>query len=203
MTRHKMLMTLVAATLLSLPASAARQATDEKLQITALAVNMSNVGTGATAMVEFDIERWTTPEERAKLIDVMTEKGSDALLEALRAMPSHGRMRFPAWEGPDPLNARLGWDLRYASQTAQPDGGRRIVLALDRYIGFWEAVNRPRTMDYPFTVVEMHIDRNGEGEGKLSVATKINFDKRRNVIELETYASEPVRLQSVRVTPKT
>jgi hypothetical protein len=203
MTRHKMLMTLVAATLLSLPASAARQATDEKLQITALAVNMSNVGTGATAMVEFDIERWTTPEERAKLIDVMTEKGSDALLEALRAMPSHGRMRFPAWEGPDPLNARLGWDLRYASQTPEPDGGRHIVLALDRYIGFWEAVNRPRTIDYPFTLVEMHVDRNGEGEGKLSVATKINFDKRRNVIELETYASEPVRLQSVRVTPKT
>jgi hypothetical protein len=202
-TRHRMLMTLVAATLLSFPGLAARQATDEKLQITALAVNMSNIGTGATAMVEFDIERWTTPEERVKLIDVMIEKGSDALLDALRAMPSHGRMRFPAWQGPDPLNARLGWDLRYASQTLEPDGSRRIVLALDRYIGFWEAVNRPRTIDYPFTLVEMHVDRNGEGEGKLSVATKINFDKRKNVIELETYASEPVRLQGVRVTPKT
>lgn len=49
----------------------------------------------------------------------------------------------------------------------------------------------------------MHVDRNGKGEEKLSIATKINFDKEHNTIELETYASEPVRLQNVRVTPKT
>ena len=34
---------------------------DEKLHITAWAVNMSNIGTGATAMVDFTIERWTRP----------------------------------------------------------------------------------------------------------------------------------------------
>lgn len=207
MTRHMMMTTLVVAALLTVPKATAMrtaaQTSDEKLQITALAVNMSNIGTGGTAMVEFDIERWSTPEERAKLIQIMLDKGSDALLEALRKMPSHGRMRFPSWQGPDPLNLSLGWDLRYASQRPEPDGGRRIALALDRYIGFWEAVNRPRTIDYPFTLVEMHVDKNGEGEGKLSIATKINFDKEKNVIELETYASEPVRLQSVRVSPKT
>ena len=43
----------------------------------------------------------------------------------------------------------------------------------------------------------------GEGEGKLSVATKINFDKKKNVNELETYASEPVRWQNVKVQRKT
>ena len=169
---------------------------DEKLHITAWAVNMSNIGTGATAMVDFTIERWTRPEERAQLIATMLEEGQDGLLQALQRMPSHGRMRFPSWQGPDPFNARLGWDIRYTAQEPLPDGGRRIVMALDRYLTFWEARERPRTIDYPFTLIEMRVDKDGDGEGKLSIATKINFDKKVNVIELETFAREPVRLQN-------
>ena len=33
----------------------------------------------------------------------------------------------------------------------------------------------------------------------MAVATKINFDKKKNEIELENYASEPVRLNEVKV----
>jgi hypothetical protein len=193
----------VAATALTAVPSAIPQANTEKLEITAWAVNMSNIGTGTTATVDFAIDRWSTPEERELLVTTMVEQGQDALLRALQKMPSHGRMRFPAWRGRDPLNARLGWDLRYTWQTPLPEGGRRIVMALDRYISFWEARNRPRSIDYPFTLIEMRIRPNGEGEGKMSVATKINFDRTGKVIELENYASEPVRLQNVRVTAKT
>jgi hypothetical protein len=176
---------------------------DEKLHISAWAVNMSNVGTGATAMVDFTVERWTRPEERAQLIATMLEQGQEGLLRALKKMPSHGRMWFPSWQGPDPFNARLGWDIRYTAQEPLPEGGRRIVMALDRYLTFWEVRERPRTIDYPFTVIEMRLNRDGEGEGKLSVATRIRFDKEKNVIELETYASEPVRLQKVKAQRKT
>jgi hypothetical protein len=154
-------------------------------------------------MVDFTIERWTRPEERAQLIATMLEQGQDGLLRALQKMPSHGRMRFPSWQGPDPFNASLGWDIRYTAQEPLPDGGRRIMMALDRYLTFWEARERPRTIDYPFTLIEMRMNRDGEGEGKLSIATKITFDKKKNVIELETYASEPVRLQNVKVQPRT
>jgi hypothetical protein len=184
-------------------APAVTQTHGEKVHITAFAVNMSNIGTGSTADVEFDIERWSTDSDRTKLISVMKEKGADALLEALRNQPSHGRMRFPAWQGPDPYNARLGWDIRYASERRDDEGGRRIVLALDRYLSFWEVANRPRTIDYPFTFVEIRVGKDGRGEGKLSIATRVDFNDKTNTIELETYASEPVRLQQVKVTPKT
>lgn len=189
--------------LLVASAPVATQTHGEKLRITAFAVNMSNIGTGGTATVEFDVDRWSTESERTKLISVMQEKGADALLQTLRELPSHGRMRFPAWQGRDPLNARLGWDIRYASQRSDAEGNRRIVLALDRYLSFWEIANRPRTIDYPFTFVEIRVNKDGEGEGKLSIATKVDFNKSTNLIELETYASEPVRLQQVKVTPKT
>jgi len=179
------------------------QTNGEKLEITAWAVNMSNIGTGATGRVDFTVDSWSTPEERDRLITTMLEKGQDALLEELRKLPSRGRMRFPDWQGPDPLNARLGWDLHYTAKDPLPEGGQRIVLLTDRYIELWEATNRPRTIDYPFTLVEMRVDRNGEGEGKLSIATKISFDKKKNVIELENYASEPIRLKQVTVKPRT
>lgn len=53
------------------------------------------------------------------------------------------------------------------------------MLATDRYITFWEAVNRPRTIDYPFTMIELHIGPDGKGEGKMSIATRIMHDTKK------------------------
>jgi hypothetical protein len=62
----------------------------------------------------------------------------------------------------------LGWTLHYAWNVPDGDGGQRIVLATDRYVSMWEAQNNPRTMDYPFTLVEIRLDKSGEGVGKAS-----------------------------------
>lgn len=43
-----------------------------------------------------------------------------------------------------------------------------IFLMTDRYIGAWEAANRPRTMDYPFTLIQLQGDKDGKGVGKAS-----------------------------------
>jgi hypothetical protein len=72
------------------------------------------------------------------------------------------------------------------------------VLATDRPIGFWEASHRPRTIDYPFTLVEVRLNADGEGEGKLSLATKITADKDGKTVVLEDYGSQPVLLTSVK-----
>jgi hypothetical protein len=97
---------------------------------------------------------------------------------------------------------RLGHDLHYAWQTPLPDGGRRIVIATDRYIGFREAANQPRTTDYPFTLIEIRVNKEGKGEGKMAVATKISFDKKKKQIELENYSTEPVRLNNLQMKIK-
>jgi hypothetical protein len=175
------------------------QQAGEKLEITAFAVSMGTIATGANAVVDIRIDRWTTPAEREALITTMLTKGPDQLLRELQRTPSHGRFRIPGLMGPDPHQLRLGHDLHYTWQTPEPEGGRRIVIATDRYIGFQEARSSPRTMDYPFTLFEIRVNKNGEGEGKAAVATKIQFDKKKNTIELENYGSEPVRLNAVKV----
>jgi hypothetical protein len=165
----------------------------------AFAVNMSNVGPGSAGIVQIKVDRWSTADERDKVITTMVEQGQDKLLNLLRDLPAKGRFRLPNYMGPDPNNWRLGWDLRYTWTTPLPEGGHRIIVALDRYMSFQELRNQPRTVDYPFTLIEIHLNKNGVGQGKMAYATKIAFDKGKKNIELENYSSEPVRLNEVRI----
>jgi len=44
----------------------------------------------------------------------------------------------------------------------------------------------------------MHIGRDGQGEGKMSVATKITADNEHKTIVLEDYANQPVMLNDIK-----
>jgi hypothetical protein len=159
----------------------------------AFAVNMSGVGPGTAGRVELVIDRWSTKAEGDRLRQVFLEKGPDKLLDALQDGKRVGYIRTPT---------SLGWDVQFAAQVPEEDGGRRIIVLTDRPVGFREAANMGRTMDYPFTVVEIRLDKNGVGEGKASVATKITLNKKTNTIELENYGQQPVMLTKVTAQKK-
>jgi hypothetical protein len=172
------------------------------LRMTAWAVNMSNTATGANGIVEIRITQWSTAAERQALIGTFLDKGQDKLLDALQDVKAHGRIRLPGAMGPGRASsqASLGNDLRYAWHTKLPDGGDRIVIGTDRYISFQEQANQPRTIDYPFTFIQIQLPKGGgEGEGKLAYATKLSFDKKKNAVEMENYGTEPVRLNQIKI----
>ena len=170
----------------------------DKVTINGWALSMSNVATGANQSIRINIDRWSSPSQRQHLIDTFLAKKQDGLLKELEKQPELGRFNFPGYMGPDPNNVmRLGTDIRYAMSFPGEDGGRRIVVITPRVIGFREAVNQPHIVDYPFSLFEMRFDKDGKGEGKLAYATQINFDKKKNAIELENYSSEPVRLNNL------
>jgi len=142
--------------------------------------------------VEMTVNRWSPNAERTRLVAVLQEKGPGELLKQLQKMKSVGRIRTPD---------SIGYDLRYAQQTPSEDGGRTIVIATDRPIGFWEATQRPRSIDYPFTVIQMKLDRDGNGSGTLSYATRI-VARGNNVIELEDFATQPIMLNNIKAETK-
>jgi hypothetical protein len=164
-------------------------AQNEKESFTGFAINM-NSGP-KTGVVDFTIERWSTDAEREQLLSIIAENPKDPtqpLLRALQKMPKVGRIRTPQ---------SLAWDLHYARQFPDEDGGgRRIVLATDRPIGFAEARNSGRSMDYPFTIIEIHLDKNDKGEGKILAGTKIYVDKNKNLV-LENWGQQPVRFNEI------
>jgi hypothetical protein len=160
-------------------------------EFTAGAVDLNR---GQTGTVEISVDRWSTSLERVALTNVLLAKGQEGLLNALQEMRPVGRIHTPD---------SIGYDLRYSQQRRGPDGGRDIVLATDRPISYWEAVNRPRSIDYPFTFIQIHMDADGTGEGKLSVAARITSDKSDQMIEIENYQLQPVSLVEIRSRVKT
>ena len=171
------------------------------IRMTAFAVNMSNNLSGANAILEITINSWSTAEERKRLLDVVP-KGQNALLDELTDQPVKGRIRIPGWTGSDPNNYRLGWDLHYAWQEPLPEGGTRMVIGTDRHMTMWEVRNQPRTTDYPFTLMQIQMPKEGKGQGKLMPFAMIDFDKKKNVMVLENYGSQPVSLNNITVEKK-
>jgi hypothetical protein len=91
----------------------------------------------------------------------------------------------------------IGYDLYYARNHPQPDGSRRVVLATNRWVSFREAANDTRSMQYQFTLIELHLDKNGKGEGKLVPAAKVSWDTKAKKIEIDNYNALPVDLINV------
>ncbi len=185
MQRFTLLVAAIAAVVLGTPRVSAQNV---KESFTGFAINM-NSGP-RTAVVDFTVERWSTDTERDTLLEIINAERdpTDKLLRTLQDMPKVGYIRTPN---------TLAWDLRFARETPLEDGGRRIVLATDRPIGFAEARNQPRSIDYPFTIVEIRLDKNNKGEGKILAGTKIYVDKKTKQIVLENYAQQPVRFNEI------
>jgi hypothetical protein len=172
------------AAILTLVASAQTMGSPERYTATAMDINNGRAGT-----IDITVNRWSTDKQRDALVAVATSKGEDKLLDALQDMPVMGRFGAPG---------NLAWDIHFARKTPLPDGGERVTLITDRRISFRESVNQPRSIDYPFTVIELHLNRDGEGEGKMSIATKVIYNKKENMITLENYQTSPVQLTNIK-----
>lgn len=158
-------------------------------RFTAFAVSTGDaVSNPVASQVEISIDRWSTAAESQRLMAILKDKGPEALLESLRDLKAVGSINTPG---------NLAYDLHFAHAQPGEDGGQRIFLATDRPISFWEAVNRPRTVDYPFTFIELRLNRDGEGEGKLALASKINLSRDGKTIELENYQAQPIQLNKI------
>ena len=171
----------------AVPSAQSNMAKPEKF--TAFAVDIGNTSPRANATaVDIQINRWSTDAERDQLLKVFRDKGQDALLAALQKLPVVGAIRTPG---------SLNYNIHFARQRPEAEGGRMVFLMTDRYIGAWEAMNRPRTIDYPFTLIQLQLDKTGSGVGKASIATQITQDPDGTIV-LENFSSQPVMLNNVK-----
>ena len=54
-------------------------------------------------------------------------------------------------------------------------------------------------MDHRVTIIELHLDAKGKGEGKIVEAAKLTWDKDAKKLEIENYDPLPVDLLQVKV----
>ncbi len=161
------------------------------------------IPTGTTAIVQININRWTTPEEREALLTELKENGQAGLVRKLQAQEETGwAMNRSQTMQSAQRRAAMGTSapserLRYAWEIDKGAGNRRIVAALDRPIGFAEASRQPRWRDHDLTLIVLDVNEKGEGTGQLAMGVRLDISPE-NELTIENFGSEPVRLNNVR-----
>jgi hypothetical protein len=139
--------------------------------------------------LEITIDQLSTEEDRQALIGALIENGPAAVRAALQKMPVLGRARIPN---------ELSYPLHYARAYQLDDGGWRIVIATDRDIEAWEAIYRPRSVDYDLVIAELRLDAEFKGEGVLAAGVMLGWNPDTNTVIIEDYDTQPLRLKNVR-----
>ena len=170
-----------------LPAQAGDNRKDDRLNLSAVAIDLD---AGQSTPLRIVVERWTPDAEYDRLMKTLMTKGQLALVEEIRDTKRRsGYFR---------TLTTLAWDIGIARRSPGEDGGLDVMLITDRPIGFAETWNAARTVDYPFTVFNIHLKDSGESEGTLSLATKIIPDPTNNLMVVENYGTQRIRLVQVK-----
>ena len=157
-------------------------------QYAGTAVGQAGVAAGKTFGLTVFITRWTTDQELQPYITTLRESGPNALVKALNKTKDVGRLSPTGF---------VGSGFRIARFRPTPGGGLHIVMLTDRPISFGEAYNSTRSKDYPFGIVVLNVDKDGNGTGTLAPICKIKFNKK-GELEIEHFGQKPLRLTNVR-----
>ncbi len=131
---------------------------------------------GKTVPIDIRINRYNTDEEIKNFADILVEGGQSRLREALEK------------EDVGQLSAtgQVGIPIAIARKSVQGDKTIvRIVTA--RTLSFVELRYSGRSVDYPFTILQLEVDREGKGAGTAIAAASIKFDKKKNTYVIESF----------------
>jgi hypothetical protein len=160
---------------------------------TGTTANMSAPG----VELRINVLRWSEEADReavlseieAALAGPAEESGGETISDALQELQTVGFI----WTG-----GSLGYALKYTHRTEQPDGGEHIVLVTDRPLGLWDR-NGPwrdgETEPRDFTVVDLRLDAEGNGEGRMSLSSPLVIDGEQQTVGLGGDQPVPVHLE--------
>jgi len=174
-------------------APAAAQQEAEREVFSAVAQHLGTGPTGATR-IQFTITRWSTEEQRQQLLATLVDGGSDALIGALQDQEEVGFLRLT---GPGAVGGPSD-RFKFSRQVPEGENGRQIILVADQELLIIEWNSSPRNRGHKFTLMDIHLDENNEGEGTMWLTARLGYDAGANSLTIQSLSSEPVRLKSIR-----
>jgi hypothetical protein len=160
-----------------------------------------NMASGAGNNLSIQVLRWSADADRDKVVAAITgktDKEQPELAKTLQDIPTVGYI----WTG-----GSLGYSLKYAYRQTLPDGSQQVVVMTDRPLGSWDRTGPWKASagstegDRPFTVIELHLNKNGAGQGKMSLSSPFAADEKTKALGLVNYASAPILLKDVKHKP--
>ena len=184
---------------------------------TATTTNMEPAGES----LNFSVLRWSSEEDRREVLSILTPEEAESeetenedaesaedppRASVLRQPPPQALQELPSVGYLWPGSNGVGYSLKYAYRLAMPNGGERITFITGRSLGAfarepWRAVDEPNPPVTGYTVIELRLDADGNGEGKMSLAADVMFDTEAGTVALDNYDTTPVLLEAVTREP--
>lgn len=151
-------------------------------------LNLAGLFSDRMITIKIKIEDYTTIEEVRELQKIHAERGSMEFMNALKKC-NKGVINF--------LSSR-GLNLRIIAATVQPtDSGRKILLVMERRS--WDTETTIRIdSHYLYMVMELDVDTEGRGTGKLYKGANIRMGGERLIELIDSHT--PMPLHNVRQT---
>lgn len=133
------------------------------------------------------INSFTPPADVERFVGILQRGGQDELMKAIDD-EKRGSLQ---------IDGQVGRDINAAWITTDEEEGRKLTILFERWVGFGELRRGARSLDYPFTYLEIYLDDKGKGEGSMIPAARIRH-KRGQTIEVENFGIYPARLTNIR-----
>lgn len=149
----------------------------------------SSSGEGQVAPININIDGYSTPDEILMLKQLMMSGDVDKFYKALRAQDK-GYMSVPS-----AFSSANEWNSHFRIAFEQPtEKGERILLIAESRI-----VKQGTSFGgaYYFLVMELNLNKNHEGEGRIHHAAEIAFPPEGGVA-LKSYATVPYQISNIR-----
>jgi hypothetical protein len=131
---------------------------------------------GSTVSIDIRINRYNTEEDIKNYAELLKDSGPQAL---------RGRLEKEDVGQLSPVGS-VGTPIAIARKLGNGDKTTiRVVTA--RNMSFAELRNSGRSVDYPYTMLEFVLEKDGTGTGTAIGAAKVRFDKKKNQYEIESF----------------
>lgn len=137
--------------------------------------------------ITIDVIRWSTDEEKDKIVAAYAKDGEKSAGPALAAAPNIGYI----WRS----GSAFGSFVRYAYRFKAADG-EHVIIATDSDLASWQGAGaKPGPA---MTVLEIVTSGAGVASGKTSIGGKIVADAENKSLRIDAYTAAPVALRGVR-----
>ncbi len=161
-------LTVVVCSVFLVCAAIVSSADSERIQCTAQGTSTQ---LGQHFTLNITIDSYSTEEERQQLLQAFAEGKNQGLYNALRKLPTRGRIQTPG---------TVGYELKFIRLLPNsPQGTRKIRIMTDRPITIIESREQTRSLDYSLSAVDLDLNEVSEkSTGTLLPLCEFKIDKK-------------------------
>jgi hypothetical protein len=147
-------------------------------------------GGASTVPITLHVDSYTTTDEVRSLARVLGDKGQHAVVATLAEMKPRGWIRVGDMIG----------SVVPVIRSFDSDKGTRIFAVLDRPLPIFQQLQGTHSPDYPYGMVELKLNVDGNGQGTLVAAGRSIFADDGQIL-MESYGTKPYQIIGVTQQP--